>query len=108
MSEMQELSLPEWAFLDAHSHFGDQLMNRIVILHIRSMTIIEILYGDQVLLNEGTFKVSFKNSVTGENLIAALHFSTTLDRYSDENMIKDILKKCASWYCDYCDWEDKI
>lgn len=104
---MRELTLPEWAFLDAHSHLGDKLENRTVILHIRSMTVIEIFYPKDVLLNEDILKVSFKNTVTGEELIAALHFSTTLDRLSDSEILKAILKKCASFYCDYCDWEDE-
>lgn len=100
---MIELTLPEWAFLDAHSHLGDQLPDRTVILHIRSMTVIEIFDTDKVVLNEDTLKVSFKNTSTNEKLIAALHFSMTVD---DKVLITDILKKCASWYCDYCDWED--
>lgn len=104
---MQELSLPEWAFLYAHSHLGDKLEGRTVILHIRSMTVIEVFYPKDILLNEDILKVSFKNTVTGEELIAALHFSTTLDRFSDSEMLKAILKNCASFYCDYCDWEDE-
>lgn len=101
---MIELTLSEWAFLDAYSHLGDQLPGRTVILHIRSMTIIEILEADKVLLNEDTLKVSFKNTSTGEQLIAVLHFSTTVE---SKPVLIDILKKCATWYCEYCDWEDK-
>lgn len=101
---MQQLILPEWAFLDAHSHLGDQLPGRTVILHIRSMTVVEILDADKVLLNEDTLKVSFKNTNTGEQLIAALHFSTTIE---SKPALIDILKKCATWYCEYCDWEDQ-
>ena len=100
---MIELTLPEWAFLDAHSHLGNLLNGRTVILHIRSMTIIEIFDTDKALLNEDILKVSFKNTNTGEQLIAALHFSTTIE---SKPMLIDILKKCAAWYCDYCDWED--
>lgn len=100
---MQELTLPEWAFLDAHSHLGNPLRNRTVILHIRSASIIEILDADSVVLNEDTLKVSFTNTFTGEKLIATLHYSTTIE---SKVMLVDLLKKCASWYCDYCDWED--
>lgn len=100
---MQELTLPEWAFLDAHSHLGDKLEGRTVILHIRSMTVVEILDADRSLLNEDTLKVSFANTTTGEKLIAALHFSTTVE---SRDLLIDILKGCATWYCDYCDWED--
>lgn len=100
---MIELTLPEWAFLDAHSHLGNQLNRRTVILHIRSMTVIEIFDND-VLLNEDVLQVSFRNTNTGERLTAALHLSTTIE---SKDMLVDILRKCASWYCDYCDWEDK-
>ena len=100
---MQELTLPEWAFLDAHSHLGDKLEGRTVILHIRSMTVVEILDADRSLLNEDTLKVSFANTTTGEKLIAALYFSSTIE---SKPMLIDVLKKCAAWYCDYCDWED--
>lgn len=100
---MQELTLPEWAFLDAHSHLGNHLQDRTVILHIRTMTIVEIIEVDKSLLNEDTLKVSFANTNTGERLIAALHFSTTVD---SREVLIDILKNCATWYCDYCDWED--
>lgn len=100
---MQQLTLPEWAFLDAHSHLGNKLYGRTVILHIRSMTIIEILNKGEVLLNEDVLKVSFKNTTTKEEMIVALHFSTTVE---SRDLLIDILKKCASWYCDYCDWED--
>lgn len=100
---MIELTLPEWAFLDAHSHLGDKLEGRTVILHIRSMTVVEILDADRSLLNEDTLKVSFANTTTGEKLIAALHFSTTVE---SRDLLIDILKGCATWYCDYCDWED--
>lgn len=100
---MNELTLPEWAFLDAHSHLGDKLEGRTVILHIRSMTVVEILDADRSLLNEDTLKVSFANTTTGEKLIAALHFSTTVE---SRDLLIDILKGCATWYCDYCDWED--
>jgi hypothetical protein len=103
---MQELTLPEWAFLDACSHLGNQLVQRIVILHIRSMTVIEVFSREDVLLSSDTLYISFKNLNTGEQLIAALHFSTTLDKNNDRGFLIEILKKCASWYCDYCDWRD--
>lgn len=101
---MTDLILPEWAFLDAHTHQGDQLYLRTVILHIRSMTIIEIFNKEDVLLKEGTLKVPFRNTNTDEFLIAALRLSTTIESRS---LLIDLLKECASWYCDYCDWEDK-
>lgn len=67
------------------------------------MTVIEIFDTDMVILNEDTLKVSFKNTSTGEPLTAAVHFSTTVE---SKPMLIELLKKCAAWYCDYCDWED--
>lgn len=100
---MIELKLPEWAFLDGYSHLGNQLNGRTVIIHVPSMTIIEIFEKNQILLNEGAIKISFRNTCTNEQLIAALHLSDTIESKSE---LKDLLKKCASWYCDYCDWEE--
>lgn len=103
---MRELTLPEWAFLDAHSHLGNLLKNRTVLLHIRSATVLEIFDKKDVVLNENTLRVPFKNSATGEELAAALHYSATLDVVSDLRSLKELLEKCAAFYCDYCDWED--
>jgi alpha/beta superfamily hydrolase len=69
-------------------------------------TIAEVFDREDVLLSSDTLYISFKNSNTGEQLIAALHFSTTLDKNNDRGFLIEILKKCASWYCDYCDWRD--
>lgn len=100
---MNEFTLPEWASLDAVSHLGNELDMRTVILHIRSMTVIEIFDKGTVLLNEDVLYYSFNNTITNEPLIAALHFSTTIESKSE---LKDILKKCAIWYCSYSEWED--
>ena len=48
-----DLTLPEWAFLDAHNHLGDPLKGRDVLLHVRTNTMLEIFNSDdmQVQLN---------------------------------------------------------
>lgn len=100
-----ELTLPEWAFLDAHSHLGDQLHGRTVILHIRSMTVIEIFdVAGKVAIKEGVLRFPFQNSETGERLMAVLHFSTTV---KDKDTLICILKEGATWYCNYSHWEDQ-
>jgi hypothetical protein len=101
--KLTELTLPEWAFLDAHSHEGDQLDGRTVILHVRSSSVIEVFGRGDATLNDGVVTYKFGNKRTGEKMIAVLHYSTTVDEYQE---LKDLLKKCAIWYVDYSDWED--
>jgi len=108
---IEELNLPEWAFLDANSHLGDQLKDRTVILHVRSATIIEIFDRsfEQFNLKEDVITFKFKNVNNGieERLLAAVHYSAVLDVKTDrEFIINNIVKSCAMWYCEYCDWED--
>lgn len=109
---MEEYVLPEWAFLDAHSHQGNQLGNRTVILHIRSASVIEIIdrNEDKFIPIEGVLKLNFKytHHLVVERLSAILHYCVTLDQEMDKEQITDtILRPCAKWYCDYCAWEDK-
>lgn len=111
MKELIELNLPEWAFLDAHSHLGNPLGNRTLILHVRSATVIEIfdLDYDKFNLKEGVLSFKFNNiGVRKERLIAVVHYCAKLNIRADaEYIIENILKPCAQWYCLYCDWEDK-
>lgn len=105
---MREYNLPEWAFLDAHSHLGDTLNDRTVVLHIRSASVIEIIDrdDDSFIPNEDVIVFKFKYiSESGiERLSAILHYSATLSER--ENIITQVLRPCAKWYCDYCAWED--
>jgi len=106
--ELTDLTLPEWAFLDSHSHLGDELNGRTIILHIRSASVIEIFDEDfkrptfykDVLLYKFT-------SYLDEKLIAALHYSATLDVEKDKSLLfESILKPCAEFYKEYSKWED--
>jgi hypothetical protein len=108
---MKAYTLPQWTFLDAHSHAGDELKDRTVILHTRSASVIEIIDRD----NDGftaaaaVLKFNFKyiSSLGEERMSAVLHYCATLDQNSDREYIKmEILRLCAMWYCDYCAWED--
>lgn len=104
-----ELTLPEFAFVEGYKP-DDELHGRIVILHVRSASVIEIFERDDVILNNEVFTHKFKytNKLgVGEKMIAALHYCATLDIIKDQKLIKDeILKPAAMWYCDYCNWED--
>ena len=108
---MKEYTLPEWAFLDAHSHLGNPLESRTVINHIRSASIIEIIDRDKdgFIPVECAVVYNFKyiSPAGTERLSAILHYCATLDENADQYMIvTQILKPAAMWYCDYCAWED--
>lgn len=86
------------------------LSGRNVILHVRSLSIMEIFEREEAFLNEDTLKWNFTNvSKFGrEKLVIALHYSATLDVNADRDyLIEHVLKPAAKWYCDYCDWEDE-
>lgn len=108
-----DLTLPEWVFLDGSSPFGNTLGLRTIILHVRSMTIIEIFDRDfdGISLNPDVLTYKFKNvhPTHEERLIAAVHHSCMLDVNTDRELIKrNVLIPGAKWYCAYCDWEDNI
>ena len=106
--KIKEFNLPEWAFLDAHSHQGDDLEGRTVILHIRSATIFEAVTGE-INLTSGamTHKFKYKNRFgVIENHIFVLHYSATLK--SDIASIEEyVFNPAEEWYKKYLDWEDK-
>lgn len=108
--KMVDLTLPAFAFLDAHVSDKDELEGRNVILHVRSMSVVEIFERQDVVFNDDvlTYKFFYTNNFgVKESYIAALHFCATLDKNADRNMIKEeIMKPAAIWYCDYLKWED--
>lgn len=115
MSKLQkkEFNLPEWAFLDAQSHLGDQLTGRTVVYHVRSATVIEIL--DEIQTSEITFNPGFlyydfiytNYYGINEPLRLVVHYSASLNVNKDaEYIIENILKPCAKFYMDYAKWED--
>lgn len=105
-----DLTLPAFAFLDAHTSDKDELEGRNVILHLRTASVIEIFDREDVVLNEDvlTYRFSYTNSLgIKEPMAAALHYCATLGKDNDRNLIKEkIMKPAAMWYCDYCAWED--
>lgn len=107
-----ELTLPTFAFVEGSWHEKkDILSGRIVILHVRSASVIEIFDREDVALNPEvfTYKFIYTNQFgIQEPLIAALHYCATLDVNRDREMIKnEIMRPAAQWYCQYCEWEDK-
>lgn len=110
MENTVNLNLPAFAFVEGSDHEDNILKGRNVILHIRSASVIEIFERDNVNFNEGTliYNFSYLNFVGfKEPMVAALHYSATLDVIADRDMIKkEILKPAAKWYCDYQLWVD--
>lgn len=107
-----ELRLPEFAFVDGSEHEKkDILKDRTVILHVRSASVIEIIERENAFITEGTLTYNFTHTdLFGieEDMIALLHYCTTLDKDADRGMIiNHVLKPAAQWYCNYCDWEDR-
>lgn len=108
--DIKELTLPSFAFVEGGGHDGDLLSGRTVILHVRSASVIEIFDYEDVALNEGvlSYKFGYINRYgIKEKLVAALHYSATIDSSSDAAMIVDeVLMPAAEWYRQYCRWED--
>ena len=102
----KNLTLPEWAFLDAKSHLGNELKGRTVILHIPSSSLIEIIYeysNKKIITDDVDLTYYFKN-YRRENMIALLHCCPA---FKDRQAILDnILIPCAEFYSEYTRWED--
>lgn len=112
MEKLVNLTLPEFAFVEGSEHEKNNILSgRTVILHIRSASVVEILDRDNTFLTEGTlaYNFSFVNSFDiKEPMVATLHYSATLDKDADREMIiKEIMKPAAQWYCEYAKWEDE-
>lgn len=110
MSNIQELTLPAFAFVESSGHDGDTLAGRNVILHVRSASVVEVFERDKVSLNPEALSFNFVNNNSfgvKERLTIVLHYSATLDTADREMIINEILIPAARWFCDYCDWEDK-
>lgn len=102
----QNLTLPEWAFLDAHNQFGNLLDGRDVLLHVRTHTMMEIFSLDETTLElfPGVKKRNFTytNSLDiPEKHCLAVHYS--LAEFTE---LDEVLDKAVQFYCDYLSWED--
>ena len=111
-----QLDLPAFAFVEGswHEEGGDPLKCRTVILHVRSASVIEVLPRESFLGGEPNvlrYNFTYFNERTfvGEDYVMLLHYSTTLDKDVDRQMIIDnVMKPASKWFCDYCDWEDMM
>lgn len=108
-----ELTLPEFAFVEGSGHDGDQLKGRNVILHVRSASVVEVLPKENYLGGvDGVLRYAFTHlNIYGvaEDMVILLHYSATLDKDMDKQLIIDeVMKPASKWYSDYCDWEDSL
>lgn len=102
----QNLTLPEWAFLDAKNHTGNALEGRDVLLHVRTHTIMEIFALDETTLelfpDVKKRDFTYRDSLDiPEKYCMAVHYSLT--EFAE---LDDVLDKAVQFYCDYLTWED--
>lgn len=106
MKKQNNITLPEWAFLDGASHLGNTLEGRDILQHIRTYTMMEIFSTDemQVQLNSKvkTRMFTYKNSFgVEEKHLIAVHFS--LAEFTE---LDEIIDQAIEFYKEYSDWED--
>ena len=112
MDRLVNLTLPEFAFVEGSEHEKNNILSgRIVVPHMRSARVVEILDRGNTFLPEGTlvYNCSFVNSFgIKEPMVATLHYSATLNKNADREMIiNEVMKPAAQWYCEYAKWEDE-
>jgi len=105
-------TLPEFAFLDAHTHLGNHFEDRTVILHVCTSTIIEVVNLEGVVafdFDKCLFKKSYKHTnIYGEEeeFLLLVHYSNRYDE-SETEVIFEILDQCFEFFGKYLDWEDQ-
>lgn len=104
--EKQNLTLPEWAFLDTDNQTGNELKGRDVLLHVRTHTMLEFFYDkkDGFKINPEVKQQYFmhKNSYgVQEPHIVVVHYSLV-----EFTKLDDVIKKAIEFYCNWIDWMD--
>jgi len=102
----QTLTIPEWVFLDAANHTGNELEGRDVLLHVRTHTMLEFFNqtDDLIQLNKNVKQKQFyfknKFGIT-ENYRVAVHYSLTEFFDTDTDAVIDgaieFFKKWMNW-----------
>ena len=89
--QLIEYNLPEWCYMDGYTHQGDKLKGREVILHIPSMSILEVICLDdkELFIDEGIPSKNF--SYNNENFKIVVYKSLL---YNADQLINEAI----DWY----------
>lgn len=104
MKKFFELKLPEFALLDDFSPDNEELKDRFIILHIPTLSIVEIINrkSTQLYLKDGTIKYNFKyiNLLNlEEKFCALLYKSAYFSTWSKQEFIDNVMRPVAKFYC---------
>lgn len=105
MNLSQKFPLPEFVLLDGENHLGEQLLERTVILHIPTKTVLEVVAvdPDELAPFKGLEHFPFVfNNIDGEDEhhVLLLHSSNAGDK------AMDVMMDAAKWYGNYANWID--
>lgn len=108
--ELIALTLPEFAFLS--EDLNGELRGRNVIMHVRSMSIIEIIERENVYYYEKDTlyrKFDYINAWGEvEKLVAMLHVCATLDKVVDGDYImQNIIEPACEYYMKFATMADQ-
>lgn len=95
------LTLPAFAFLDGSSPKGNTLENRIVLLHVRTASVLEFFH-DEVLLKDNVISKQFiyiNRYGIEELIICAIHYSLLIE--DKEFILSEIVEPAIEWYRQY-------
>lgn len=109
---VKDLNLPDFAFIEGWGRKDETLHGRNVILCVRSASVVEILEKDGVLaLREDVLTHDFdyiNRYGVVERFVCVLHYSATLDKDADRQMLIDkVMVPACDWFTEYMDWEDE-
>lgn len=107
--ELIALTLPEFCFL-SDDIYGE-LRGRNVIMHVRSVSVVEIIERENVYYYEPDVlyhKFDYTNMFGEvERLVAMLHFSATLDKELDrEFLLEKVIKPACEFYMEFAKMAD--
>lgn len=105
-----DYSLPEFAFLDDYNGDESLLDKRVLILHLKTGMLIEIVYhGDSKIDGDiYSYHFSYTDFYGGEaRFLAYLHpaFYLELEQLNSEEVM-EVLHSAAAWFITYCKAED--
>jgi hypothetical protein len=108
MKQKTDLTLPEWAFLDADYQTGNALTGRDILLHVRTHTILEFIsIDDNMIQLSGEVKrmhFTYTNKYgLGENYVVAIHYSLE----SDFTGLDYVIQKAIAFFKEWMTWMDK-